>query len=181
MLRRDARDARTGLAAVVLGAAAVAVSVLSGCGPASDRAGGASGVAGGSFAYGDTLLVRMTGGNYRWQVRYAGADGAFDTADDRHATREVHVPAGVPVTLELRSEDYIYTMALPHLDLKEIAVPDLEFALRFEMDEAGEYPLRGDQMCGYQHPDLMGTLVVEGKDAFDAWVVGLPAGPGRDR
>jgi len=172
------RDARTGLAAVVLGAAAVAVPVLSGCGPSGDTSGG---VGAGGFAFGDTLLVRMTGGDYTWHVRYAGADGEFGTADDRHATRHFHAPAGTPVTLELRSEDYIYTMALPHLGLKEIAVPDLEYALRFRLDEPGEYELKGDQMCGYQHPDLMGSLVVESRDAFDEWVTNLPTGPGRNR
>jgi heme/copper-type cytochrome/quinol oxidase subunit 2 len=178
VLRQALGGVRTGLAAVVLGAAAVAVPVLSGCGPSGDASGGAGAD---GFAYGDTLLVRMTGGNYTWQVRYAGADGKFGTADDRHATRHLHVPARTPVTLELRSEDYIYTMALPHLDLKEIAVPDLEFALRFELDEPGEYRLEGDQMCGYTHPDLMGTVVAEDGAAFREWVTSLPAGPGRDR
>lgn len=178
MLRGGLRNVRTGLAAVVLWAAAVAVPALPGCGPGADTSGGAGADA---FAYGDTLLVRMTGGEYTWRVRYAGADGEFGTADDRHATRDLHAPVGTPVTLQLCSDDYIYTMALPHLGLKEIAVPDLDFALRFEPDEAGEYPLEGDQMCGYQHPDLMGTLTVEDQAAFREWVNNLPKGPGEER
>lgn len=178
MLRCGLRSARTGLAAVVLGAAAVAACVLPGCGPSGDTSGGAGADA---FAYGDTLLVRMTGGNYTWRVRYAGADGEFGTADDRHATRHFHAPKGTPVTLQLRSDDYIYTMALPHLGLKEIAVPDMDFALRFELDEPGEYQLKGDQMCGYSHPDLMGTLTVEDEKSFRGWVDGLPKGPGEER
>ena len=45
--------------------------------------------------------------------------------------KELHLPLGMSIELELTSRDYIYTFALPHLDLHQVAVPDLTFALAF--------------------------------------------------
>ena len=68
------------------------------------------------------------------------------------------------------SDDYIYNLALPHLGLKEIAVPDLSFAIEFTADETGTFDLLGDQMCGYDHPELLGKISVDSHAGFNAWL-----------
>ncbi len=118
----------------------------------------------------ERLRLEITGGKYAWQVRYPGTDGDLGTGDDFLTRQDVHVASGVNTHIELQSRDFIYTFALPHLDIKEIAVPDLSFSIDFVPGAVGEYPLLGDQMCGYAHPELMGTLHVLSPDDFIRWM-----------
>ena len=121
------------------------------------------------------LIVLVTGSKYRWHLRYPGPDGELGTPDDPRAERNLHVPADCRVRLELRSEDYLYGLRLPHLEMEEIAVPDLEFALEFESGLPATYELRGHQFCGFTHPRLLGHLVVESQEGFAAWLAGRAA------
>ena len=88
----------------------------------------------------------------------------------KQIVRDVHIPVQTDVVLVLRSEDYVYTLALPQFGLKEIAVPTLEFRLDFRPPDAGRFPLLGDQLCGDPHPDLQCGLVVESRDQFLKWL-----------
>ncbi len=106
------------------------------------------------------LVVDITGAEYEWHMRYPGSDGKLNTGDDGLDKRHLHLPAHTEVKLQLHSEDYLYSFALPHLDLKEIAIPDLEFSLSFTTGPEGTFDLLGDQLCGYAHPKLMGKLII---------------------
>lgn len=103
----------------------------------------------------------VTGKDYRWHVRYPDGGGVLATQNDILDQRHLHVPVDTPVRLVLRSEDYIYTLELPELGVREIAVPDFEFEVEFVVRRTGVQALRGSQMCGYKHPELLGNLVVE--------------------
>ena len=92
------------------------------------------------------------------------------TDDDVRAVRHLHAPRGARLRLELTSTDFLYTLAFPHVGKKEIAVPDLTFHLEFDVTETGVFEMRGDQFCGFQHPDLIGTLVVESPEEFQSWL-----------
>jgi cytochrome c oxidase subunit 2 len=144
-------------------AALVVALLLAACGPRGDGDAGAvpGPAAAGADPASGPFEVEMTGQDFEWHVRYAGPDGRLGTADDLHGWRDLHVPVGADVRIHLRSRDYIYNLALPHLGLKEVAVPELEFSLAFEAGERGTFELRGDQMCGWTHPKLLGTLHVE--------------------
>ena len=117
-----------------------------------------------------SLTVRVTGKDYRWHFRYPGPDGTLDTADDVVTRKNLVLPVGTSTTLLLHSGDYLYTLALPRWALKEIAVPDMVFTLQFETDAVGTYELLGDQFCGYAHQDLMGKLIVQTHEDFQASV-----------
>ena len=119
------------------------------------------------------LRIQITGEEFTWQFRYPGPDGTLQTADDiTKPGQELHLPLGLAVELELTSRDYIYTFALPHLDIQQVAVPDLTFALAFTPRETGVFVFVGDQMCGFEHESLNGRVVVESAAAFVAWLAG---------
>ena len=120
------------------------------------------------------LEIDVTARNYEWYVRYPGPDGRLYTSDDRFGQRDVHVPTGYPTRLRLRSKDFIYTLNLPRQDAREVAVPEMNFELFFTEADEGEYPLRGDQMCGFSHESLIGTLYVEPMQRYLQAVSGLP-------
>lgn len=115
------------------------------------------------------VKIEMTGHDFKWNSRYAGEDGQLDSDDDIHAKQILHVPLDAEVELILKSRDYLYSLEVPLAKKKEIAVPDLTFSLQFKADKIGTFEMPGDQMCGYTHPDLMGTLVVESQEDFAKW------------
>ena len=119
------------------------------------------------------LCIQITGEEFTWQFRYPGPDGSLHTDDDIiKPGKDLHLPLGIEAEIELTSRDYIYTFALPHLDLHQVAVPDLTFALVFTPQTSGVFAFVGDQMCGFEHESLNGRVVVESPAAFVAWLAG---------
>ena len=118
--------------------------------------------------------IEITGNENRWHVRYPGSDGRLAELGDGSIARDVHIPAQTDVVFVLKSDDYVYTLALPKYGLKEIAVPKLEFRMEFHSPDAGRFPLLGDQLCGEPHPELQGNLVVEPRDRFLRWLNDQP-------
>ena len=121
----------------------------------------AAGAAAGDPPLSGPLVIDVTGHDYNWMLRYPGEDGVQGTDDDVHAVRHLHLPEGVRTVVRLHSDDFLYIFRLPHLELSEIAVPDLEFSLEFDSGPPGRHELRGDQMCGFAHASLLGLLIVE--------------------
>ncbi|MBC19374.1 MAG: hypothetical protein CMJ74_03810 [Planctomycetaceae bacterium] len=116
------------------------------------------------------VKIEMIGNDFKWNSRYAGRDGEFNTEDDRLAKQVLHVPLEADIEIVLKSRDYLYTLELPFADKEEIAVPDLAFSLQFKADRLGSFKMPGSQMCGYTHPDLIGTLIIESQEEFSRWL-----------
>ena len=116
------------------------------------------------------VKIEMTGNDFKWRSRYAGKDGEFNTEDDRLTQQVLHVPLDADIEIVLKSRDYLYSLEVPIAGKKEIAVPDLTFSLQFKADQLGTFEMPGNQMCGYTHPDLMGTLIVESQEDYARWL-----------
>ncbi|MDA0811135.1 MAG: hypothetical protein O3C21_01915 [Verrucomicrobia bacterium] len=121
------------------------------------------------------VQVEARGIDRAWQFSYPGADGILGTGDDIVSAGELRLPEGAAVQIQLRSADYIYVFSCPGLQLKEIAVPDLEFALNFGTDRAAHYELAMDAMCGFRLPPgkTMGTLRIVSESDFQVWLEGV--------
>lgn len=119
---------------------------------------------------GGPLVIRVTGSDYEWHIRYPGPDGVLDTEDDRFARRNLHLPAGTAVVLDLRSDDYVYSLFLPEQDVLETAVPGMPYEVLVEAGTPGSFELIGSQMCGYTHPLLLGEVVIEAAEDFRKWL-----------
>ena len=118
----------------------------------------------------DAVTIEMTGHDFKWHSRYPGEDGQWGTTDDVEAAQVLHVPVKANVEIVLKSLDYVYSLEVPQAGLKEIAVPDMTFTIRFETEKVGRFRLPGDQLCGYSHPDLIGTLIVETQKDYRRWL-----------
>jgi heme/copper-type cytochrome/quinol oxidase subunit 2 len=108
--------------------------------------------------------IHFTGTEHRWQAEYE-----LQSGDRLLAGPDLHVPVGSPVVFILKSNDYIYTIAIPAFGLKEIAVPDLEFRMSMCPLHSGEYPLIGQELCGLPGQEGPGRLIVEPAEDFEAW------------
>ena len=131
---------------------------IAGCGPEDQRQGP------------DSIVVEVTGEEFNWYFRYPGPDGVFDTDDDRHSVQDLYLPGNASVHLKLSSKDYLYSFALPELDLIEIAVPGLDYALEFDTRDEQTLQLLGDQFCGFSHETLIGKVYIRNQgDGYYDW------------
>ena len=118
----------------------------------------------------DPLFIQLTGTEHQWRAAYPMIDGALPAIDELQAGDQLHVPLDTEVVLILKSTDYIYTLAIPELGLKEIAVPELEFRMEFRPTKVGSYSLIGEELCGTPGLDDPVRLIVEPRAEFQAWL-----------
>jgi len=115
------------------------------------------------------VQMRVTAKRFNWEVRYPGPDGQFDTADDVQIDGELHVPVHKVVHITLMSKDVIHSFFLPHLRLKQDALPGRSIPLWFEATKAGVYPLPCAELCGAGHTGMMGRLLVHTSEEYETW------------
>ena len=101
------------------------------------------------------LTIHVTGHQWWWEARYEFADlpDRFDTAN------EIHVPVGVPVQLELTTNDVIHSFWVPQLQGKIDLIPGDTNQLRLVAKRAGTYRGVCSEFCGAEHAK-MGMVVV---------------------
>ncbi len=106
------------------------------------------------------IEVEVVGSEFNWYFRYPGPDGKLGGEDDYFSKQNLFLPENTDVTLIIMSKDFVYSFAIPELNKEEIAVPDLDFELRFYSGDAKKLTILGDQLCGYIHPSLIGEVVI---------------------
>ena len=122
-------------------------------------------------APGTALRVEIMPEQFAWNIRYAGPDGRFRTADDVTTINQLHVPAGRPVVVQLSSKDVIHSFFLPNLRIKMDAVPGLVTSLYFQAQRPGVYDIACAEHCGFGHYRMRGWLTVESSaETFNAWL-----------
>jgi cytochrome c oxidase subunit II len=108
------------------------------------------------------LVVQAIGHQFYFSFRYPQING--------EVTDEMHLPVGVPVTLNLTSSDVIHGFWVPAMRLKNDTVPGLVTSIRFTPRLTGRYQIICTQFCGTLHSQMnKQVLVIEPKPAFDKW------------
>jgi len=140
----------------------------------------------------DAFLVEVTGAQFVWNVRYPGDDGIFGrtdprliddlsnpigidrtdpaAADDVALQNEVAVPVNRPVRLRLRSKDMIHSFFLPHLRVKQDAVPGMTPEIVFVPTREGTFEIACTELCGLGHYRMQGFLHVLSEGEFRQWL-----------
>jgi cytochrome c oxidase subunit 2 len=158
-LARDAGQERT--SAIVVGiAAAATVVIISGLTFLSYAA--TRPVTGEAD---DTLVVRLRGYQWWWQVTYANPDPArtFQTAN------EIHIPVGKPVRFELSAADVIHSFWVPNLLGKQDLIPGRANQVTLTADHPGVYRGPCAEFCGLQHAHMGLLVIADEPAAFEAW------------
>jgi cytochrome c oxidase subunit II len=115
------------------------------------------------------VRIEVNAHQWAWDVRYAGPDGKFNTADDIITMNDVRVPIGVPVVVELAASDVIHSFSLPNFRVKQDAVPGVINRLWFQAKELGAFDIACAQHCGVHHYKMRGQLTVLPPEAYAAW------------
>lgn len=125
-----------------------------------------------NFGSGNGLVIEAIGHQFYFSFRYPQVNG--------EVTNEMHLPVGVPVTLNLTSADVIHSFWVPAMRLKNDMVPGLVTSINFTPREVGRYPLICTQFCGPLHYTMNAQVdpkggqwvVIEDKASYDQWYKG---------
>jgi cytochrome c oxidase subunit II len=112
------------------------------------------------------LQIRVTGHQWWWEVQYR------DSLPKNWVTtaNEIHIPAGRPVVLELRSTDVIHSFWPPNLSQKRDLIPGDENSLWFQADTPGVYRGQCLEYCGLQHAKMGFLVIADRPDSFSSWL-----------
>jgi cytochrome c oxidase subunit II len=112
------------------------------------------------------LHVDVVGHQWWFEFRYAG--GAV-------AANELHIPAGVPIELDLTSADVIHDLWVPELGAKSDIVPGQRNVLRLFTARAGTFSGACAEFCGLEHAWMRILVVAEPRAGFDRWLAAQSA------
>lgn len=113
------------------------------------------------------LVVQVTGHMFWWEVVYPGH--GIRTAN------EIHVPAGVPIELEVRSADVIHSFWVPSLHGKIDMIPGHRNRFWLQADRPGTYRGLCAEFCGLQHARMAFLFIALPPDEFESWAARLSA------
>jgi cytochrome c oxidase subunit 2 len=114
-------------------------------------------------------LAEITGRQFEWRIRYAGADTIIGTRDDLFTVNELHIPLFEETVLAIKTEDVLHSFFLPHLRVKQDVVPGMKQFVWFTANRTGQYDIVCAELCGWGHYKMRGRLVVETPEEFEKW------------
>ena len=136
--------------------------------------------------------VEALGQQWSWSYRFPGKDGVLGTTDPRNVSDdnpyginpkdpngqddilvdgdELHLPLGRPVNVLLRSLDVLHDFYVPEFRAKMDIVPGMITYFWLTPTRTGTFDILCFELCGTGHYAMRGTVVVEEKSAFEAWL-----------
>lgn len=117
----------------------------------------------------DVVKVQVLAQQWLWNIRYAGADGIFNTGDDIVTINDFRIPVNKKVMIEMTSKDVIHSFFLPNVRLKADAIPGRYSKLWFDTNTVGEYDIACAEICGTHHYLMKGKMTVLSQEDFDLW------------
>ncbi|MCZ6670531.1 MAG: cytochrome c oxidase subunit II [Acidobacteria bacterium] len=115
------------------------------------------------------VQVKVIGKQFNWRIIYPGPDNEFGTKDDLEKENDLHVPINKKILVLLGSDDVIHSFFLPHLRVKQDALPGREIAIWFEATKAGTYEIACAELCGFGHYNMRGHLFVDSAEDYQDW------------
>ncbi len=116
------------------------------------------------------LEIEVKAEQFAWNIRYAGADGQLNTADDIETINQLHLPVNQVVLVHVTSKDVIHSFFLPQFRIKRDAVPGLNTSIWLQPITEGHFEIVCAELCGLGHYRMRGFVVIESPEAFRAWL-----------
>jgi cytochrome c oxidase subunit 2 len=107
---------------------------------------------------------------WSWQFTYVNG---FSSDEDPPI---LHVPAGQPVRLIMRSEDVIHSLSIPDFRVKMDLVPGRYTKTWFHAKQPGTHDLYCTEYCGTGHSNMITLVKAHTPGEFEAWLANAAAG-----
>jgi len=109
-----------------------------------------------------TPIVRVEANQWWWQVDYLN--------DGITSANEIVIPTGVPVDVEVTSDNVVHSLWFPQLAGRVDVIPGRIANLTLLADEPGVYEGRCAEFCGLQHAHMGIEAIAMSPTAYRAWV-----------
>lgn len=106
------------------------------------------------------LEITATARMWSWQFTYPGGN----------SSTKLLVPVGLPVKVNLVSDDVIHGFFIPAFRVKHDMVPGMKSHAWFVADRAGSYDLFCSQYCGTGHSSMISTVEALPAKQFEEWL-----------
>ncbi len=107
------------------------------------------------------IVVRVVGQQFIW---------TFEYPESGVTSNSLHLPVDRPVQFQIESKDVIHSFWVPEFRIKRDATPGQISELTITPNQLGRYPIRCAELCGAGHAAMVGEVVVETEEAFEAWL-----------
>lgn len=91
---------------------------------------------------------------------------------------EVHVPAGRPVKLVMKSQDVLHSFFVPDYRIKQDVLPNRYTYVWFQAEEPGESQIFCTEYCGTSHSNMLAKVIVHSPEDFKTWLANQDTGGG---
>lgn len=121
-------------------------------------------------------LAEVTARQFEWRIRYPAPGKVLQAKpqpDDLYTVNDLHVPFGKPAVIHLRSDDVLHSFYLPHLRIKQDAVPGQIIPVVFEADAAGIFEIVCAELCGWGHYKMRGQVHIQTDEEFAQYLQDL--------
>ncbi|MET0588356.1 MAG: cytochrome c oxidase subunit II [Novosphingobium sp.] len=140
----------------------------------------------------DATIVEAVGQQWQWSFRYPGPDGVLGAAAVKHMTpenplgldpldpfgrddilaegNELHLPAGQPVKLVLRSKDVLHNFYVSEFRAKMDLVPGIVTYFWMTPTIRGKFDVLCAELCGVGHHEMRASVVVDSTKNYQSWL-----------
>jgi cytochrome c oxidase subunit II len=121
-------------------------------------------------AVASAVTMEAIGHKFYFEFRYPGLK--------QSVMNEMHLPVGVPVTLEITSSEesldvatgaVLHSFWVPEFRLKQDMIPGMVVPIHFTPREIGTFRIVCSEFCGLGHSHMWGKVIVQSKSDFDKW------------
>lgn len=112
-----------------------------------------------------SYTINVTGQKWLW---------TFEYPNGHQTSKEIVVPVGTPIRLEMTSTDVLHSFYVPEFRIKHDVVPNRYSYVWFEAKEQGTYQVVCTEYCGTQHSNMGALIKVVSYDEFSEWMRNPP-------
>jgi cytochrome c oxidase subunit 2 len=113
---------------------------------------------------GASMNIAVDGMQYAWRYAYPSIGGK-----NVFSFTNMHVPVGMTITLDIRSNDVQHSWWIPALGGKMDALPGYTNKTWFKVTEPGEWPGQCAELCGRNHANMYAKVIAQPYDDWKAW------------
>ncbi|MEN3009805.1 MAG: hypothetical protein ABDI20_02275 [Candidatus Bipolaricaulaceae bacterium] len=81
---------------------------------------------------------------------------------------------GRPVVVYLRAKDVLHSFFVPHLRVKQDAVPGMTTRFLFTATRTGDFEIACAELCGLGHYTMRGLLTIASEEELTRWLAEQP-------